>query len=146
MFKRFVRTPRTALDNHPVRDDLALRQVCKDTAMGRWEAARDLLEATGQNWDRRIFRLQVLARGAVSLQWAETWVDAERSSPDALAMLAHVQALRSIVVGPESGWELLEQAWETCHRPVPRPLRSSSGERPPRLARQCRCVITSTGG
>lgn len=83
--------------------------------MGRWEAARDLLEATGQDWDRRIFRLQVLAHGAVSLRWAETWANAERTSPDALAMLAHVQALRSIVVGPEDGRALLEQAWRTCH-------------------------------
>jgi hypothetical protein len=82
--------------------------------MGRWEAARDLLQATGQDWDRRIFRLQVLAHGAAGLRWAETWANAERTNPDALVMLAYVQAVRSLLVGPESGRELLEQAWATC--------------------------------
>jgi hypothetical protein len=82
--------------------------------MGRWEAARDLLYATGQNWDRRVFRLQALAYRAAGLRWAETWADAERHNPDALVMLAHVHAVRSLLQSPDRADEAVEQAWQTC--------------------------------
>ncbi|MEU9015835.1 hypothetical protein AB0D12_40545 [Streptomyces sp. NPDC048479] len=82
--------------------------------MGRWEGPRDLLAATGQDWDRRIFRLQVLALAGMRLRYAETWCSAEPRSADALALLSHVLALRSIDVGPHEGRELMEQAWKTC--------------------------------
>jgi hypothetical protein len=102
------------LDNHPARDDDELRRVCEDTAMGRWDAARDLLEATGSDWDRRIFRLQVLAFSGAGLRWVETWADAERRNPDAMVMLAHVRAVRSMLAGPGAGRELAEDAWRSC--------------------------------
>ncbi|MBC2878000.1 MULTISPECIES: hypothetical protein [Streptomyces] len=121
--RRFGRSARRAgpadpveaeLDAHPARDDRPLRAAVDDAAMGRWEGPRDLLAATGHDWDRRIFRLQVLARAGVNLRFAETWSRAEPGSPDALAVLAHVQALRSLVAGRDAGRELMEQAWETC--------------------------------
>ena len=104
------------LDGNSARDDRELRRVCDDTAMGRWEAARDLLRATGQDWDRRVFRLQVLAYGAVGLRWAETWADTERHNPDALVMLAHVQAVRSMLGGAAGAGDTVDQAWDTCRR------------------------------
>ncbi|MEU3963616.1 hypothetical protein AB0F42_28070 [Streptomyces buecherae] len=58
--------------------------------MGRWEAPRDLLAATGVDWDRRIFRLQVLAEAGAQLRFADTWAKAEPRSPHALALLANV--------------------------------------------------------
>ncbi|MGW7664139.1 hypothetical protein [Streptomyces sp. NPDC054756] len=105
----------TLLDQHPARDDVALRPAVEDAAMGRWEGARDLLAATGTDWDRRIFRLQVLAEAGTRLRFADTWVRAEPRSAHALALLANVQALRAMIAGPgSSGRGLMEEAWATC--------------------------------
>ncbi|MEJ8646822.1 hypothetical protein WKI65_01740 [Streptomyces sp. MS1.AVA.3] len=105
-----------AFDRHPARDDSRLRAVVEDAAMGRWEGARELLGATGADWDRRIFRLQVLARAGARLTFADTWAQAEPRSPHALALLATVQALRSMALprGQGSGSEM-EEAWQSCH-------------------------------
>ncbi|WP_266823285.1 hypothetical protein [Streptomyces sp. NBC_00038] len=86
-----------------------------DAAMGRWEGARELLAATATDWDRRISRLQVLARAGVRLTFADTWAQAEPRSPHALALLATVQALRSMA-GPRGGGNnvAMAQAWEVC--------------------------------
>lgn len=104
-----------AFDRHPARDDIALRAVAEDAAMGRWEGARELLTATSTDWDRRIFRLQVLARAGVRLTFADTWAQAEPRSPHALALLATVLALRSMA-GPrgEGSSEAMERAWKAC--------------------------------
>lgn len=100
------------LDPHPARDDAALRTVIEDAAMGRWEGARELLSSTGADWDRRIFRLQVLARGGVRLTFADTWAQAEPRSPHALALLANVLALRSMAGGRGRGLnEAMQEAW-----------------------------------
>ncbi|MFG2825482.1 hypothetical protein ACGFX4_39410 [Kitasatospora sp. NPDC048365] len=101
------------LDNHPARDDQALRTVCEDALMGRWDGPRDLIAATGRDWDRRVFRLQILARNGVRLRWADTWASAEPTNPDALAMLAHVKALRAIVSG-QSDDAVLDDVWRSC--------------------------------
>jgi hypothetical protein len=103
-----------AIETHPARDDLALRTACEDAAMGRWDAPRDLIAASGHDWDRRVFRLQILARQGVRLRWAETWAVAEPHNADALVMLAHVQALRAILAGDTGGQEVLDQAWQAC--------------------------------
>ncbi|MFJ2173820.1 hypothetical protein ACIOHE_13025 [Streptomyces sp. NPDC087851] len=82
--------------------------------MGRWEGPRDLLTSTGPDWDRRIFRLQVLAEAGARLRCADTWAKAEPRSPHALALLANVQALRAMIAGRDSGRTLMEDAWATC--------------------------------
>ncbi|WP_236654735.1 hypothetical protein [Streptacidiphilus anmyonensis] len=105
-----------SLETHPARDDLALRTACEDAAMGRWDAPRDVIAASGRDWDRRVFRLQILARHGVRLRWAETWASAEPGNPDAVVMLAHVQALRAILAGETKDRELLDSAWQTCLR------------------------------
>ncbi|MEV7197162.1 hypothetical protein AB0N81_35950 [Streptomyces sp. NPDC093510] len=101
------------LDTHPARDDEALRRVLQDASMGRWEGPRDLLGSTGPDWDRRIFRLQVLAEAGARLRFADTWAKAEPRSPHALALLANVQALRAMIVGRDAGRTLMEEAWAT---------------------------------
>lgn len=104
-----------ALDRHPARDDARLRVVAEDAAMGRWEGAREVLAEAGTDWDRRIFRLQVLARAGARLTFADTWAQAEPRSPHALALLANVLTLRSMAVGRGKGrGEAMEQAWEAC--------------------------------
>ncbi len=106
---------RPVFDRNPASDDRPLRRVLEDAAMGRWEGARELLAATGSNWDRRVFRLQVLARAGARLTFADTWVQAEPRSPHALALFAHVQALRSMAGGRGRGRsEAMERAWEAC--------------------------------
>ncbi|GHE44073.1 hypothetical protein GCM10018785_12080 [Streptomyces longispororuber] len=104
----------TMFDSHPARDDKALRRVLEDAAMGRWEGPREMLIATGPDWDRRIFRLQVLAEAGARLRFADTWAEAEPHSPHALALLAHVQALRAMIAGRDSGQTQMEEAWATC--------------------------------
>ncbi|MCI3928839.1 hypothetical protein [Streptomyces sp. AN091965] len=102
------------LDTHPARDDEALRHVLEDASMGRWEGPRDMLVATGPDWDRRIFRLQVLAEAGARLRFADTWAEAEPHSPHALALLGNVQALRAMIAGRVGGESLMEEAWATC--------------------------------
>ncbi|MEW2526319.1 hypothetical protein [Streptomyces sp. NPDC047071] len=102
------------LDSHPARDDEALRHVLEDASMGRWEGPRDVLIATGADWDRRIFRLQVLAEAGARLRFADTWAEAEPHSPHALALLANVQALRAMIAGHDEGRTQMEEAWATC--------------------------------
>lgn len=114
---RRARSPEPAevtLDRHPARGDLPLRAAMEDAGMGRWEGLRDLLASTGRDWDRRIFRLQVLARAGANLRFAETWARAEPGSADALALMAHVQAVRSMIAGRADGRELMEEAWRSC--------------------------------
>ncbi|MFF7415367.1 hypothetical protein [Streptomyces lydicus] len=82
--------------------------------MGRWEEARDLLTATGEDWERRIFRLQVLARAGVRLRFAETWAEAQPESADALSLLAYVLALRSMVADAGPARQMAEDAWNTA--------------------------------
>lgn len=57
--------------------------VVQDAAMGRWEGARELLAATGADWDRRILRLQVLARMGRSEGMERAWAayDAAADAP-----------------------------------------------------------------
>ncbi|MFG2603108.1 hypothetical protein ACGFT2_06050 [Streptomyces sp. NPDC048514] len=98
----------------PARDDDALGRVLEDASMGLWEGLRDLLVTTGADWDRRIFRLQVLAEAGVRLRFADTWAKAEPRSPHALTLLANVQAIRAMIAGRDSGWSLMEEAWTTC--------------------------------
>ncbi|MEU1674376.1 hypothetical protein ABZ752_20445 [Streptomyces roseifaciens] len=111
---RFRRGAGQGPDLHQARDDLPLRAVLEDAAMGRWEGPRDLLAATGADWDRRIFRLQVLARAGARLRFADTWARAEPRSGDALALLAHVQAVRSMISGAGAGRAEMEASWATC--------------------------------
>ncbi|NGO73199.1 hypothetical protein G5C65_33695 [Streptomyces sp. SB3404] len=82
--------------------------------MGRWESPRDLLTLTGEDWDLRIFRLQVLAEAGARLTFADTWAKAEPRSPHALALVANVQALRAMIAGRNAGRAQMEAAWGTC--------------------------------
>lgn len=105
---------RSALDMHPTRNDEALRRALEDASMGRWEGPQELLASTGADWDRRVFRLQVLAEAGARLRFADTWAKAEPRSPHALALLANVQALRAMIAGHRAGRSLMEEAWATC--------------------------------
>ena len=62
--------------------------------MGGWEAVRDLLAGTGEDWPLRTHRITVLGNAAVGLEWPRAWRTAEPESPDALVVAAYAEALR----------------------------------------------------
>ena len=93
------RSRRAKLDSDPTFDDLELRRARDDAAMGGWEAVRDLLAHTGDEWPLRTHRITVLANAAVGLEWPRMWSTAEPESPDAQVMSAYAFAvqLRSMI-------------------------------------------------
>ncbi|MGW3447378.1 hypothetical protein [Streptomyces sp. NPDC001076] len=104
----------------PVGADTALRSALQDLRLGRYHAARELLEMTGREWGLRTSRSNLLAAGAGDPGIFKLWLEEEPSSPDAAMMWARVltraalKAYRSgmseDVVGPaarmaaEAGW------------------------------------------
>ncbi|WP_351223858.1 hypothetical protein [Streptomyces sp. NPDC002133] len=69
-------------------DDAELMSVRAKLAQGRWTAARSMLAATADDWDRRGHRLVVLGEAPSTAAWARDWLLAEPGSPDATALLA----------------------------------------------------------
>ncbi|MFI1469794.1 hypothetical protein [Streptomyces wuyuanensis] len=69
-------------------DDSELIAARGQLTQGRWSAARSLLTATGDDWDRRGHRLVVLGEPPSSAAWARDWLLTEPDSADAAALLA----------------------------------------------------------
>jgi hypothetical protein len=88
------RSRRPRLDPDPAFDDAELRRAREDAAMGGWEAVRDLLARTGEDWPLRTHRITVLAGAAVGLEWPRAWSQAEPDRPDALVLSAYAEAVR----------------------------------------------------
>ncbi|MFK0113159.1 hypothetical protein [Streptomyces sp. NPDC091217] len=74
----------------PVGADTALRTALQDLRLGRYHAARDLLEMTGREWGLRTSRSNLLAAGAADPGIFKLWLDEEPTSPDAAMMWARV--------------------------------------------------------
>jgi hypothetical protein len=78
MFGLFRKPP--APDTDYGQADLALRTARDRAIAGDWAAARDLIDATGQDWELRGRRLSVLGVAAGrSAQWLDAW---EATVPD----------------------------------------------------------------
>jgi hypothetical protein len=88
------RSRRSRLDPDPAFGDGELRRAREDAAMGGWEAVRDLLARTGDDWPLRTHRVSVLASAAVGLEWTRAWSAAEPGNPDAEVVSAYAEALR----------------------------------------------------
>jgi hypothetical protein len=80
----------------PAFDDLDLAEARDELAQGRWEPARDLLEDTRRNWDRRAHRIKVLADTTAASAWLERWLALDPHNPDALTLQAHVEVVRLV--------------------------------------------------
>ncbi|MEV0601493.1 hypothetical protein AB0I82_19610 [Streptomyces sp. NPDC050315] len=93
----------------PALDDAELAASLDALAQGRWTAARDLLAATGTDWDRRGHRLLVLGAARTGAVWAREWQLAEPDSPDAAAFVA-AAAVHRVLRGKEAA----EAARERC--------------------------------
>lgn len=80
----------------PAFGDLDLAEARDDLAQGRWEPARDLLEDTRKNSDRRAHRVRVLAEANAAAAWLERWQALDPYNPDAAVLRAQVEVLRLI--------------------------------------------------
>lgn len=89
-----LRSRRLRLDPDPAFGDGELRRARDAAAMGGWEAVRDLLAATGEDWQLRTHRITVLANAAVGLEWPRAWRLAEPNNPDAHTVAVHAEAVR----------------------------------------------------
>ena len=102
----------------PALDDPALPDVREDVLMGRWDSARDLIAATGQNWDRRTHRMRVLADVAAGYRWVETWLEVEPDNRDAHVLHAVTEVMRVFrahTIDPSAtSAEDLEEARRSC--------------------------------
>ncbi|MFG2758130.1 hypothetical protein [Streptomyces wuyuanensis] len=94
------RAGRSGQSFDPALDDSELIAARGQLAQGRWSAARSLLTATGDDWDRRGHRLVVLGEPPSSAAWARDWLLTEPDSVDAAALLA-CAAVRSALRGKE---------------------------------------------
>ncbi|WP_189491519.1 hypothetical protein [Streptomyces antnestii] len=72
----------------PALDDADLVAARAALAQGRWTEVRELLSATGDDWDRRGHRIAVLARESTTTAWVDDWRLAEPESSDAAVLLA----------------------------------------------------------
>ncbi|MGW6919335.1 hypothetical protein ACWGB8_36800 [Kitasatospora sp. NPDC054939] len=78
----------------PTFGDRPLAEACQDVLVGRWQGARDLLRATGRDWDRRTHRMRLLADAAAGTRTVETWQAAEPGNRDATVLRAETDVMR----------------------------------------------------
>ncbi|MFE7776777.1 hypothetical protein ACFU5O_23385 [Streptomyces sp. NPDC057445] len=93
----------------PALGDSELMAARTKLAQGRWTAARSLLAATDDDWDRRGHRLIVLGVSPSTAAWARDWLVADPGNPDATALLAC-----ATVCGALRGKGRPEEAWTAC--------------------------------
>ncbi|MEU6702728.1 hypothetical protein [Streptomyces wuyuanensis] len=94
------RAGRSGQSFDPALDDSELIGARGQLTQGRWSAARSLLTATGDDWDRRGHRLVVLGEPPSSAAWARDWLLTEPGSADAAALLACAE-VRAALRGKE---------------------------------------------
>ncbi|WP_406002704.1 hypothetical protein [Streptomyces sp. NBC_00829] len=83
-----------APDYDPTFGDRELSDGCQDILMGRWEGARDLLEKTPGEWDRRAHCIKLLADAAAGLRTVDLWSASEPHHPDAAVLRAETEVMR----------------------------------------------------
>ena len=104
----------------PAFDDLDLAEARDELAQGRWEPARDLLEDTRNNWDRRAHRIRVLAETVAASAWIERWQALDPHNPHAAALRAQVEVVRAVrsrsQVSDTGTSKTLDEVEELCRR------------------------------
>jgi hypothetical protein len=106
----------------PAFDDLDLAEARDELSQGRWDPARDLLEDSRRNWDRRSHRVRVLADAAAGTSWVERWQSMDQHNPEAAVLRGQIEvvrALRAHAAAPDGGRpRALREAEEHCRRAV----------------------------
>ncbi|MCQ4214103.1 hypothetical protein [Streptomyces longispororuber] len=80
----------------PALDDTDLVAARAALAQGRWTEARELLAATGDDWDRRGHRVMGLAQEPTASAWVRDWRLVEPESTDAVVLLACASVHRAV--------------------------------------------------
>lgn len=83
--------------------DRELRTAMEDIGIGRWAGPRELLAATGEDWDLRTHRVRVLANAAAGGKCVEAWQVAQPDSVDAMVLRAEVEVVRVFRVVARDG-------------------------------------------
>ncbi|HEY5822155.1 MAG TPA: hypothetical protein VIT20_09280 [Propionibacteriaceae bacterium] len=88
MFRRPPRSP-FQVDTDPAFDDWDLRQARDRVQEGDWSAARNVLDASNGDWERKIHRASVLAELASGRdQWLHAWLSTSPHDPSGVALVA----------------------------------------------------------
>ncbi|WP_328473846.1 hypothetical protein OHA21_13610 [Actinoplanes sp. NBC_00393] len=97
MFARLLRREPAApagpqappFDHHPALDDHALRDALTRVGFGDWQAARDVVAASGTDWELRGRRITLLAGEAVANDaWLYQWLRTDADDPAAVLIQA----------------------------------------------------------
>jgi hypothetical protein len=102
---------------HPAGPDLALADAMTEVRAGRWMSMSRLLAETGQDWELRSFRSQVLAAVAVASNVIDVWLSEEPGNPHGQMMAARVavaRASRAISSRPTDAAPLVNEARRRC--------------------------------
>ncbi|WP_239069820.1 MULTISPECIES: hypothetical protein [unclassified Streptomyces] len=81
---------------HPAGLDDDLRVALEEVRAGRWRPMRDLLAASGTDWELRTSRSQVLGTAAARSHVVRVWLVEEPYSADAVMMRARVAVERAL--------------------------------------------------
>ncbi|WP_194897018.1 hypothetical protein [Catenulispora pinisilvae] len=81
---------------NPAGSDRDLATACQDLAAGRFRPAKDLLAATGRQWDLRCYRMLLLAQAAAPSAAVERWRSEEPDNLDAVLLQARTAVIRAI--------------------------------------------------
>ncbi|MGW6060041.1 hypothetical protein [Streptomyces sp. NPDC055189] len=98
----------------PALDDAELAGARAALTQGRWTEVRTLLAATGDDWDRRGHRFDVLAQEQTTAAWVRDWQLAEPESTDAALLLAYASVHRAL-----RGKGRSEKARDACRAVAP---------------------------
>jgi hypothetical protein len=106
----------------PAYDDLDLVEARDEIVQGRWEPARDLLDDTSREYDRRAHRVRVLAEAVGTSPWIERWQALDPHNRDAAVLRAQVEVVRAVKAHAQSGAaglnRLVKTAEEQCQRAI----------------------------
>ncbi|MFJ6632412.1 hypothetical protein ACIQMR_13560 [Streptomyces sp. NPDC091376] len=106
-------------DYDPAFGDHELADSCQDLLIGRWAGARDLLEKSAGDWDRRAHCIKLLADAAAGSRTADLWAASEPRRPDAAVLRAETEVMRMFAAARSSAMPdaatLDRTAW-LCHR------------------------------
>ncbi|MEU6659773.1 hypothetical protein [Streptomyces sp. NPDC046821] len=108
----------------PTNGDRALASARQDIAIGRWQGLAELSAATGDDWDRRTFRMRLLAQAAAGTSVVESWHESQPDNPDALVLRAETEVMRAFNLALAAGPERVVPA-DQLERAVRTALRAS---------------------
>ncbi|MCX5439851.1 MULTISPECIES: hypothetical protein [unclassified Streptomyces] len=87
----------------PTNGDRALAEARADITIGRWQGLPGLCAAAGSDWDRRTFRMRLLAQATAGTSVAESWHESQPQNADALVLRAETEVMRAFNLAMAAG-------------------------------------------